>query len=190
MTWCAPLGTFPGMKFETGPLTLRAWRDWRKRQTPPEWQVARSVSKETYLPGLGGFKTSRFLHITPLNLNSLYSGLNGVQSHVPSIWPQQHIALSRLRPWNGSHCEHRGQHVHSKDPLIALAQVKGQRPLNDLLQYLSRIFAELSFQILDHYFLNVLCAVDNVMAWHISGLIYNVRTNILYCFLKSRQSTK
>ena len=49
------------------------------------------------------------------NLKSLYSGRNWVQSHIQSIWFQQHLTLSRLHPRNSSHCGNCWQNRHSKN---------------------------------------------------------------------------
>ena len=46
---------------EAGPLTQRASRDWRKRQTTPDWQVADLISMGTYIQGLSWAATKWYL---------------------------------------------------------------------------------------------------------------------------------
>lgn len=76
---------------------------------------------------LDGHKTNRF-HTGLANFASLSTGLNWDQSR----WSQQHIALSRLCPWNNSHCGNSRQSTHSRDrgrdkeATIAWVKIEGQ----------------------------------------------------------------
>lgn len=64
---------------------------------------------------LGGHKQSRSLY-PPTRLLKGYKGsLMGFSHIYHSRWPQQHLALSRVCPWNSSHCINGGQNVYSKD---------------------------------------------------------------------------
>lgn len=61
-------------------------------------------------------------------------GLTWVRSHIPFRWPQQHVVLSSLHPWNG--CEHGDSRTDSPRTEEGI-QLSGQRlpcPLHDLFQ--------------------------------------------------------
>ena len=85
------------VKSETGLSTWRSRRNLRKRQIPPDWQVAVLISEGIYKPCLLWLQDEQ-VSILPARIVSLCRGLNWVQSHSPSRRSQQRIALSRLCP--------------------------------------------------------------------------------------------
>lgn len=101
---------------EPGPHTWRARRDPQTRQTAPNWYTVVSRSKGTYFQGLcwaaaRGVELCAYLP----NLGSLYRGLNGGQSHIPSGWSQHTLPSHSCILENGSCCGNSKQNINSKD---------------------------------------------------------------------------
>ena len=115
--------------FENWPHTRRAGRDWRKRQTPPDWQAAVLTSKETYIRGLPwAAKASRFPR--PARILKVYTEALPGFSHVyPPDGLNSTLPQSRRRSWNAvrmwSECAFQGR-GGSEEPLIAQVQLRSQ----------------------------------------------------------------
>ena len=88
-------------EIESGPLTQRARRDWRRRRTTPDWQLADWISKGTYIQGLSWVAAGWDLC---QNLKSLYRGFNEVQLHIvqmvsTTLYSLKIASLKQLRLW-------------------------------------------------------------------------------------------
>lgn len=85
------------VKSEIGSCTQRARRDWRKRQTASDWQVAGlKARKIKYIVCLMQPQNKQIPVPASQNLKNLYGGLNSVQSCTQSRGSQHHVTVSRL----------------------------------------------------------------------------------------------
>lgn len=120
------------VKSETGPSTRRMRRDRRKRQTTPDWQVTGLISKGAYSQGLSWGPQDEQTSVPARQyLKSVYRGLNGVQSLIPSssqnntLLCQGCVLETTLVQEERAECTLQGQ-ARGEEPLIVWVQLSGQ----------------------------------------------------------------
>lgn len=116
--------------FENWHHRRKTGRDWRKRQTPPDWQVAVLTSKGTYIRGLPWAAVRQVdFHALARILKDYTEALPGFSHVYPPDGLNSTLPQSRRRSWNTvrmwSECtfQRRGG---SEGPLIAQVQLRSQ----------------------------------------------------------------